>query len=127
MLEIHLKGPGTTTVGLFDKQSNLLLIKRLVLSGPKTIEAKSRVPLSLNTRSGEILIAPVLIHQTDRKQLVTFAGQDPESATEQRFKEMKLSEASAAKVRETAARAALQNTARVLSLDTMGKRPARRR
>jgi hypothetical protein len=77
-MEVHLKGLGATTVGLFDGKGNALLTKRLVLSGSSQVEAKSLLRLTLSTKAGQIPVVPVLIHQTSPSQTVTFGDKNPE-------------------------------------------------
>jgi hypothetical protein len=101
-MEVHLKGLGATTVGLFDGKGNALLTKRLVLSGSSQVEAKSLLRLTLSTKAGQIPVVPVLIHQTSPSQTVTFGGQKPGAATAERLRAMKLSKNSISNIQTTA-------------------------
>jgi hypothetical protein len=87
---LRLKGPGATTVGLYDSNGNALLTKRLVLSGPDGIEATSTLPLSLRTEVDHVALVPVLIHQSSKRQAITFDGKAPAVATALRIRSMKL-------------------------------------
>jgi hypothetical protein len=97
-VEVRLKGPGATTVGLYDSKGNALLTKRLILSGPNEVEARSLLPLILQTKAGQVPLVPMLIHQTNRSQAVTFAGQDPAMTTAERCHSMKLNKSSISKI-----------------------------
>jgi len=68
VIEIAIKGSGELTLGLIDRKGKVLLKKRLITAGADAIEAKSRVPLALQTREGEVPVVPVLIHQSTLKQ-----------------------------------------------------------
>ena len=83
-VEIRLKGPGVTTLGLVDGQGNVLMATRVLVSGARAIETKFQMPLSLSTTKGEIPAVPILFHQTSAKQLVTVDGKDPAAAAEER-------------------------------------------
>jgi hypothetical protein len=97
-MEVLLKGTGAATFALFDQKGNVLLTKRLVLSGSDAAEAKSRLPLTLRTRAGSVPVVPVLIHKANQKQTVTFAGKDAVSATAERYRELRVSKAAIAKI-----------------------------
>src|SRR5262249_55526733 len=91
MIEIAIKGPGELTLGLIDRKGKVLLKKRLIISGADAIEAKSQVPLALQTRKGEVPVVPVLIHQGTLKQRITFAGKEPATFTKERCRKLKVS------------------------------------
>ena|ERR1700722_5955788 len=110
-MEVRLKGLGATTVGLFDGKGNALLTKRLVLSGSSEVEARSLIPLTLGTKAGRIPVAPVLIHQTNLSQAITFGGQDPAAATAETFRAMKLNKNAIDKI-QAAARLSVERIAK---------------
>jgi len=91
MFEFSVKGPGEVTVGLVDRRGQLLSRKRLVLAGPDTIEAKSRVPLTLRVRDAEVSVVPVLIRRSNEAQVVLFGGLEHVIFTTERSKELKAS------------------------------------
>ena len=100
--EVRLKGPGAVTVALYDGQGNALLTKRWVVSGADEVEVRSRLPLSLRTKAGLCSVVPVLIHQTNSKQAITFDGHDPAVMTAERSRAVKLSKASLSKIQAAA-------------------------
>ena len=101
MIEIAVKGPGEFTVGVIDPKGRLLLRKRMIISGDSAIEAKSRLPLAVQTRDGEVAVVPVLIQRKSPQQQITFAGREPADFTAQRCRELRV----AAPVIEKASRA----------------------
>jgi hypothetical protein len=105
MIELRLKGSGEAVVSLFDSRGNSLLTKRWVISGSGDLEVRSRLPLSLRTKAGQIPVIPVLIHQTDSRQTITFDGKRPADATSNRGRAIGLSKASRRKI-ETASQLA---------------------
>jgi hypothetical protein len=102
MIEIIVKGPGEFTVGVVDVKGRLLLRKRVIISGDPAIEAKSRLPLTVQTRNGEAAVVPVLIQRKSPQQQITFAGREPADFTTRRCREVRV----AATVIEKASRAA---------------------
>jgi hypothetical protein len=66
-IELRLKGPGSSTVALFDSKGNPLMTKRLVLSGSSGVEARSILPLTLGTTAGVVAVVPALLHQSDTR------------------------------------------------------------
>jgi hypothetical protein len=116
-IEVRLKGPGVTTIGLYDSAGRALLTKRLALSGPSEIQARSRLPLTLRTKAAQVPVVPVLLHQTNPTQAITFAGQDPATATAERCRAMKLSKASVGKIQAAARLAAGRDNSRPLPMD----------
>jgi len=89
MLEVSIKGAGEVAIALVDRKGQVLFRKRLIISGAEGIEAKSRVPLQLETKSGRIPVVPVLIRKTTSQQEVLFGGRDPESFATTRCRELK--------------------------------------
>jgi hypothetical protein len=112
VVEVRLKGPGVTTLGLVDGMGNVLMARRVMVAGPDEIEMKFQMPLSLSTTKGQIAAVPILFHQTRAKQVVTVGGKDPATAAAERQSALKLdadaigkikaaTEAAAAQIRET--------------------------
>jgi hypothetical protein len=102
VIEVAIKGPGEFTVGVVDPKGRLLLRKRIVISGDPAIEGKSRLPLVMQTRNGEVAVVPVLIQRKSPRQQITFAGRETADFTAQRCRELKV----AATIIEKAVRAA---------------------
>ena len=102
-IEVRLYGPGATTVGLFDTKGRALLVKRLIVSGPQEVEARSRLPRSVQVRGGDLPVVPVLMHRVNDKQRVTFEGKEAETATAEKYRAMKFSKAVLGKIREATA------------------------
>ena len=107
-VEIRLKGPGATTLGLVDGQGNVLMATRVLVSGARAIETKFQMPLSLSTTKGEIAAVPILFHQTSAKQLVTVDGKDPAAAAEERQRALKLDPTAVKKIKAATKWAAAQ-------------------
>ncbi len=107
-VEIRLKGPGVTTLGLVDGQGNVLMATRVLVSGARAIETKFQMPLSLSTTKGEIAAVPILFHQTSAKQLVTVDGKDPAAAAEERQRALNLDATAVKKIKAAAKSAAAQ-------------------
>lgn len=120
-MEIVIKGTGEFIVGLVDSKGTVLLRKRLVISGSPKIEAKSRLPLTLQTRDGEVPVVPVLIRSATRS-LVTFAGKEPAVFTGRRCKELGLAQAMVKKAAKAAAELAER---RGIHLSLTGKADSR--
>ena len=108
MVEITVKGPGDFSVGLIDAKGRLLFRKRLVISGDPAIEARSRLPLTVQTRNGALAVVPVLIDRRNGEQQITFAGRPPSEFTAQRCRELKLAPAIVEKTARAAAAAVLR-------------------
>ena len=120
-VEIRLKGPGATTLGLVDGQGNVLMATRVLVSGARAIETKFQMPLSLSTTKGEIAAVPILFHQTSAKQLVTVDGKDPAAAAEERQRALKL-DATAVKRIKAATKSAAAQIGETGRLTTPGRR-----
>jgi hypothetical protein len=115
-IELRLKGPGSSTVALFDSKGNPLMTKRLVLSGSPGVEARSILPLTLGTTAGVVAVVPALLHQSDTRQTVTLGDKKPEAAMEERFLAIRLSKSSAERIRATVRLASAQGGALSSSL-----------
>jgi len=77
-VEIAIMGEGELVIRFIDRAGQTLMQERLVASGSP----------SLRTVNGTALVAPVLVHQSDPKQRVTFDGQTLARFTRKRCKEI---------------------------------------
>lgn len=118
---VRLKGLGVTTLGLVDGMGNVLLSRRVLVSGPSGIEMKFQMPLSLSTTEGEIAAVPMLFHQTSAEQVVTVGGKDPAAAAQERQRALKVDATAVGKIQAAteAATAQIGETGRLM-------RPVRR-
>lgn len=105
MIDVVVRGPGELTIGAVDPKGRLLLRKRIVVSGDPRIEARSRLPLTVQTRNGAVPVVPLLIQRKDGAQEVTFAGRDASDFTAERCRELKVSTALVDKASRAAAAA----------------------
>jgi hypothetical protein len=112
MVEVRLKGPGVTTLGLVDGMGNVLMARRVLVAGPDGVEMRFQMPLSLSTPKGQVVAVPMLFHQTSATQVITVGGKDPATATTEKQRALKLdanavkkikavTQAAAAQIRET--------------------------
>jgi hypothetical protein len=112
MVEVRLKGPGATTLGLVDGMGNVLMARRVLVAGPDGVEMRFQMPLSLSTPKGQVVAVPMLFHQTSATQVITVGGKDPATATTEKQRALKLdanavkkikavTQAAAAQIRET--------------------------
>jgi hypothetical protein len=101
VLEIIIKGEGEVTIALFDRNGRLLLGKRLRISGQPRIEARSRLPLVLQTARGDAPVVPVLLRRSRLEQEVTFNGVEPSSFMKDRYRALKVQRAAAEKISQT--------------------------
>jgi hypothetical protein len=109
MIDVVVKGPGELTIGAVDRKGRLLLRKRIVASGDPGIEARTQLPLTVQTRNGAVPVVPLLIQRKDARQHITFAGRDAPDFTAERCREMKVSTAMIDKASRTAAAALEHN------------------
>jgi hypothetical protein len=121
MMEIVIKGPGEFIFGLVDSRGTVLMRKRLVISGPRKVEAKSQLPLTLQTRHAEVPVVPVLVRSAARS-VVTFAGKKHAVYTGRRCKELGLAQAM---VRKAAKAATELGERRGIHLSLTGKADSR--
>ena len=91
MLEVKITGPGELSIALVDRKGQTLLSKRLVVSGSDCLEARTRLPLELETKRGRAPVVPVLTFKRDSEQQVTFDGQEPEAFARERCRQLKVS------------------------------------
>jgi len=68
-----------------------LLKKRLSFSGHPEMEARTRLPLVLQTTQGAVPVLPMVINQSRKAQVITFDGVTPRSFIDRRCKELKWS------------------------------------
>jgi hypothetical protein len=99
-IEIHLHGPGAATVGLFDARGKGLILRRLIVSGPDNVEARCRLPRTVQLRGGAVPVVPVLMHRAREQQRVTFDGLEAESATAARVRDLRLPKAAFEKIQQ---------------------------
>jgi hypothetical protein len=107
-VEVRLKGPGATTVGLVDNMGNVLMTRRVAVSGSAEVEAHFQMPLILSTPKGEIAAVPMLFHQTSAEQVVTVGGKDPAAAAAKRQRALKLDATAVKKIKAATEAAAAQ-------------------
>jgi hypothetical protein len=91
-MEIIINGPGEVLVCFIDPQGKTLLHERLRISGSDGVSARRPVNLSVETRKGHVELSPVL-KSRGGTQHVTFDGQEPDSFTMARCKDIGCSEA----------------------------------
>ena len=87
-MEIIIKGEGEIVVRFSDRNGRTLIERKYVTSGSQTIQAKTEVPLVAETRSGPAPLVPVLVHQSNPKQEVTFDGEKPSQFCKKRCQEI---------------------------------------
>jgi hypothetical protein len=107
-VEVRLKGPGVTTLGLVDGKGNVLMARRVLVAGSDDVEMKFQMPLSLSTTKGLITAVPMLFHQTDAKQVVTVGGKNPGAAAAERQRALKLDATAVGKIKTATEAAAAQ-------------------
>ena len=76
-MEIAIVGQGEVVIRFIDQHGDTLLQERLVVSGPPDVQALRYVPLSIGTVGGPAEVVPVLASLSNRRQRVTFDGEDP--------------------------------------------------
>jgi hypothetical protein len=87
-MEIAIKGAGDVTVRFIDRKGRTLVQEKLTVSGSPTVEAKQTISLMVETTDGQVMLAPVLVHQSNPEQQVTFDGQKPSAFTKKRCEEI---------------------------------------
>ena len=107
-VEVRLKGPGVTTLGLVDGRGNVLLSRRVMVSGPDALELKFQMPLGLSTTRGEVAAVATLFHQTSAQQRVMIGGKDPATAAAERQRALNLDRNAIAKLKAACDAAAAQ-------------------
>jgi hypothetical protein len=86
-VEINIKGPGEIVVRFINRKGKTLIQESIRISGSETIEAKREVNLFVETSSGQVSMAPVLVRQKEN-QHVTFDGEPYVSFTKRRCQEI---------------------------------------
>jgi hypothetical protein len=122
-----LRGPGAATLGLFDSKGKAWLARRVRVSGPDNVEARTHLPTTLGTRRGEVAVVAVLMHQTNERQRVMLGDQEAAAATASRFRELKISKAAAEKIEQSVKRIAELGGVPGALVETRAKPLARRR
>src|SRR5262245_19626280 len=61
-MKLSIEGPGDITVGLLGRGGDLLLLRRIVLSGDPRIYGEAEIPLSITTAEGSMPVVPVMLH-----------------------------------------------------------------
>jgi hypothetical protein len=102
LFDVRLYGPGAATFGLFDARGKGLIVRRLIVSGPDNVEARCRLPRTVQLRSGAVPVVPVLMHRARDQQRVTFDGLEAESATATRVRDLRLTKAAFEKIQQAA-------------------------
>ena len=102
LTEVRLHGPGAATVGLFDARGKGLIVRRLIVSGPDNVEARCRLPRTVQLRRGAVPVVAVLMHRARDQQRVTFDGLEPETATAAHGRDLRLTKAVLAKIQQAA-------------------------
>ncbi len=100
-MEVLIKGPGEVVICLIDSNGKTLLQETLRSSGSPNLAGRRPLSLLLQTRRGEVAVAPVLVGCGEQQQ-VTFDGDEPAEFTRRRCREIGCADA----VAEEAARGA---------------------
>ncbi len=98
-MEILIKGPGEVVICLIDSSGKTLLQETLRSSGSPNVAGRRPLSLLLQTRRGDVAVAPVLVGCGEQQQ-VTFDGDQPAEFTRRRCREIGCADA----VAEEAAR-----------------------
>jgi hypothetical protein len=87
-VEVIIKGQGEVVFSLIDRTRKTLIQKKITISGSPNVQAKTDVPLIVETTDGEVPVAPVLVRQSNREQQITFDDCEPSSFTKRRCQEI---------------------------------------
>lgn len=87
-MEIVIKGEGEVVIRFVDHQGRTWIERRFVTSGSSGIQAKTTIPLILETVRGQVPLIPILVRQGDPKLQITFDGEDPSSFSRKRCHEI---------------------------------------
>jgi len=87
-MEIVLSGEGEVLIRYINAAGETLLQEKLVVSGSPTVEGRRAIDLTVQTKSGPVPVAPVLVSQSHASQRVTFDGTLPARFTRQRGREI---------------------------------------
>ena len=100
---VNLKGPGQASVALFDKNGTALLRRVWRISGHPQIEARSRIPIALQTTRGRVAVVPIVVAAA-KDQKVSLDGAEPGAYLEQRCRALKWPRTAVEKISHAAAR-----------------------
>jgi hypothetical protein len=87
-MEIAITGEGEVILRFIDQKGRTLIQEKIIVSGSPTVQARRSIMLSVETTSGAMLLAPVLIRQSNPRQRVTFDREQPSRFTRKRCKEI---------------------------------------
>ena len=87
-MEIVAAGEGEVLIRYINAEGETLLQEKLVVSGSPTVEGRRAIDLSIQTKSGPVPVAPVLVTHSNASQRVTFDGALPSRFTQQRCREI---------------------------------------
>src|SRR5436190_1148823 len=87
-MEIAIAGEGQVLIRFIDRKGRTLVQEKITVSGSPTVQAKRSIALSVETTGGALLVAPVLVQQSNPQQRVTFDGEQPSRFTRTRCKEI---------------------------------------
>jgi hypothetical protein len=87
-MEIFIGGPGEVVVRLIDHAGQTLVQQKLVVSGSAAVQARATIVLHAGTASGRVMLAPVLVRQSNPHQRVTFDNEPPARFTVRRCQEI---------------------------------------
>lgn len=87
-MEIAVIGEGEVIIRFIDQKGRTLLQEKLVIFGSATVQARRSIALSVGTKSGPMLVAPVLVGQSNPQQRVTFDREQPSRFTHKRCEEI---------------------------------------
>ena len=87
-MNIAIVGEGEVVIRFVDRKGRTLVQERVSVSGSPTIEARRSIALSVETTNGAMLLAPVLVRQSNPQQHVTFDREEPSRFTRKRCKEI---------------------------------------
>ncbi|HET9963065.1 MAG TPA: hypothetical protein VFQ34_12060 [Nitrospiraceae bacterium] len=87
-MDIVVTGPGEVLIRYINAAGETLLQEKLVVSGSPTVEGRRAIDLSIQTKSGPVPVAPVLVSHSNASQRVTFDGALPSRFTQQRCRQI---------------------------------------
>jgi hypothetical protein len=90
-MELVVKGAGEIIIVLIDRLGRSIMQEKLTVSGSSSVHARGEVPLVLETTEGQVILAPVLLDQSNPDQKITFDGQSPHDYSKKRCKEIGVS------------------------------------
>ncbi|ADE14546.1 hypothetical protein Nhal_1395 [Nitrosococcus halophilus Nc 4] len=86
-MEVRIQGEGEVVIRLIDRWGHALGERKIRLSGSKTIQGKTELPLWLETREGQIPIVPVMV-RAEKNQKIQFDGEDTKTFTKKRCQDI---------------------------------------